>query len=914
MEETIHVPPGTPAGVYQCVVEFAINGVVFAVEQIIIEVQIPGNVEPPVVHATIESGDSLIVPKLITVPSPLPKSPLLLDAYWSAPGAAATAGVLILGPTVSGGAASLEAAAATLAGQAPTVVDAVTWGGMTAAQFAAYRAIVFGDPTCVGDPSPLAAAEANRGVWGPVVNGNVIIIGTDPVFHQGTGGAVTLINNGMKFAADAVDKTGAYIDLSCYYFSVSPAGEVAPAVPVAPPVLEPFGSFLVHGQIGGCPADAHIVAAHPALAGLTDADLSNWGCSVHEVFPSWPASFLVLAIARDLPPIYTAPDGSVGSPYILARGEALEVISDIKLAPKSDTNPVGTDHTVTATVLEDGAPKSGVTVTFKVVDGPHTGVSGTAVTLGDGTASFTYHGTTPGTDYIVASFVDAAGKTQSSNVATKIWTGPVKAVITYVPVGCAPLVVTFVPGSITTLPGSTVPMEETITVPPGTPPGVVECWVIYYVNGVEFFRQLLVIKIVGVPLQLTTKGQGTLFTEGGQLKTSFWARLSIDGEWGETSDGEITVWFRGQRLDGTVGSVRLVNFERLKGTFDGAKFCGVGKVDHHGGFKFCAEALDTGAPGSGNDQFGISIWRPDGSTWVKDGGQLALGDVKANPSLDPVKNGGFESCDLSRWNVKNSGSGDWTANGGFFDPPGPGGPVAPYNGNCSAVTWQNGPGVHTLWQKVHVPEWMPSAYLSWADRIENWAGVFSEHKQEFRVQIWDTEGGLLEEVFSTDPGDPVVNPWTLRVVDISAYIGRTIIIAFIEEDNLFYFNVHLDNVAITMEPPPLPVGGGDAGAGGGDAGAGGGDAGAGGGDAGGGGGGDAGGGGEAGGGSGSGDQYQTNQPQPTEEEKVEQGTQAVAEAVAEAKAIQQQLAGGGAISLPDEDDDEDTPRKRSRSR
>src|SRR5439155_3440992 len=63
-----------------------------------------------------------------------------------------------------------------------------------------------------------------------------------------------------------------------------------------------------------------IVEQHPALSGLTDTDLSNWSCSTHEGFVQWPAEFKVLAISRDVPSSYTAPDGSSGAPYIVARG------------------------------------------------------------------------------------------------------------------------------------------------------------------------------------------------------------------------------------------------------------------------------------------------------------------------------------------------------------------------------------------------------------------------------------------------------------------------------------------------------------------------------------------------------------------------------------------------------------------
>ncbi|MDP3735489.1 MAG: myxococcus cysteine-rich repeat containing protein [bacterium] len=223
--------------------------------------------------------------------------------------------VLILDSTVSGGALSREAVLAAANGFTVVVDSAAAWGARTMAEFATFRAIILGDATCTG-VGAVAAAEANKAVWGPAIDGNVIINGTDPVFHQGQGGDA-LTEGSIKFAADEPTKTGAYISLSCYYAG---AASGTPA-----PVLDPFGSFTVVGQ-GGCPADSHIVAVHPALAGITDASLSNWGCSTHNGFVTYPADFLVLAISEDIPSTYVAPDGSTGAPYILARGETLSPI------------------------------------------------------------------------------------------------------------------------------------------------------------------------------------------------------------------------------------------------------------------------------------------------------------------------------------------------------------------------------------------------------------------------------------------------------------------------------------------------------------------------------------------------------------------------------------------------------------
>lgn len=219
--------------------------------------------------------------------------------------------VLILGSTVSGGASSREATAAVALGFSVEVVSNGTWAEMTADEFGSYRAIVLGDATCGGSTSTFTA---NEETWGPEVDGNVVLIGTDPIFHQSQGGG-TLTDKGIAFAVDQAGKTGLYATLSCYYHATAPSTPV-PAFDS----LSGAGDFTVTGV--GCYNDAHIVAAHPALAGLTDEDLSDWSCSVHEAFDSWPSDFQVLAIAEGVGN-YRAADGSTGTPYILARGEGL---------------------------------------------------------------------------------------------------------------------------------------------------------------------------------------------------------------------------------------------------------------------------------------------------------------------------------------------------------------------------------------------------------------------------------------------------------------------------------------------------------------------------------------------------------------------------------------------------------------
>ena len=132
-------------------------------------------------------------------------------------GFAATDRVLILSTTISGGLSSTEANEAAAKGLAVDIVDPTAWSAMTAAQFSAYRAIILGDPTCSGAYSA-AAATATATTWEPLLNGNVIIVGTDPVYHQNNhSGAEKLTRDAVDFAVAQPGKTGAYISLSCYY-------------------------------------------------------------------------------------------------------------------------------------------------------------------------------------------------------------------------------------------------------------------------------------------------------------------------------------------------------------------------------------------------------------------------------------------------------------------------------------------------------------------------------------------------------------------------------------------------------------------------------------------------------------------------------------------------------------------------
>jgi hypothetical protein len=161
-------------------------------------------------------------------------------------------------------------------------------------------------------------------------------------------------------------------------------------------------------------------------------------------------------------------------------------------------------------------------------------------------------------------------------------------------------------------------------------------------------------------------------------------------------------------------------------------------------------------------------------------------------------NGGFETGDFSAWNQVNSRfSGGIAIDDGAFFPPGPGGAVVPFDGSFAAVTYQNGPGEHTLYTDVTLAADVSEAKLTWADNLQNHAGTFQDPIQEWRVEIWDlSDNSSQGELFSTEPGDVPIQDWTEREADLTPWLGETIRIAFTQQDGLYYFNARLDAVQV----------------------------------------------------------------------------------------------------------------------
>lgn len=223
-----------------------------------------------------------------------------------AEGAAAAGRVAVLDVS-SPTSGSQEQTLATQSGFTADVLSSSQWLAKSAADFKTYEALILPERSCTSAYSTL---WQSREAWVPAITGNQLLIGTDPSDHAAQGGEA-LERNGIAFAA-ADTGTGLYMAFEC-------ESALANMTSLLDAVNRADGSFEV--EQAGCYNRIHRVADHPAFANTTDSSLSNWSCSVHDIFTRFPdTNYRVLAIAEGLG-TFTAPDGSIGQPYILASGD-----------------------------------------------------------------------------------------------------------------------------------------------------------------------------------------------------------------------------------------------------------------------------------------------------------------------------------------------------------------------------------------------------------------------------------------------------------------------------------------------------------------------------------------------------------------------------------------------------------------
>ena len=207
---------------------------------------------------------------------------------------------------------------------------------------------------------------------------------------------------------------------------------------------------------------------------------------------------------------------------------------------------------------------------------------------------------------------------------------------------------------------------------------------------------------------------------------------------------------------------------------------------------------------------------------------VVLGLAAAPPvhALPVISNGGFEAGLVSWTKLDQLGSdGTFLSQSGSVSPVN-GDPVPPPPGGArAAMTDAQGPGSHILYQDfVATPD---AAALSFALFIGNRADRFATPdlldfstpalNQQARVDILKTTADpfsvaasdVLLNLYQTKPGDPLISGYNIIATDITALLaahpGEALRLRFAETDNLFAFQLGVDNVRIGAIPEPASM-------------------------------------------------------------------------------------------------------------
>ncbi len=205
-------------------------------------------------------------------------------------------------------------------------------------------------------------------------------------------------------------------------------------------------------------------------------------------------------------------------------------------------------------------------------------------------------------------------------------------------------------------------------------------------------------------------------------------------------------------------------------------------------------------------------------------GLLAL--LAPGASAATVVNGNFEAGNLSGWvSVEPPESdGNWFAYSGTAAPisknemeASPRTVIAPPQGKFGAISDEDGPGTHILYQDVALepgmthslsllvyyqseePITVPSPDSLSADSAEN---------QQYRIDVMRptapidsvNPADLLTTVYRTLPGAPLTVTPTPVSVDLTPFAGQTVRLRLAEVDNLFFFNAGADAISISSVP------------------------------------------------------------------------------------------------------------------
>ena len=205
---------------------------------------------------------------------------------------------------------------------------------------------------------------------------------------------------------------------------------------------------------------------------------------------------------------------------------------------------------------------------------------------------------------------------------------------------------------------------------------------------------------------------------------------------------------------------------------------------------------------------------------------LTVGGVTYAAATPLIVNGGFESGFAGWTRVNAPGSeGTFAIQTGATSPVSGASVPSPPQGLFAAMSDAQGPGAHVLYQDFIVPLLLSSAVLEFDLFIGNRAEAFYTPatptlafgtptlNQQARVDI--LRGGtdpfsvssadVLLNLYQTQPGNPLVSGYTTINRDLTALLlanlGQTLRLRFAETDNVFTFQLGVDNVNLEATIP-----------------------------------------------------------------------------------------------------------------
>ncbi|MEL6810586.1 MAG: LamG-like jellyroll fold domain-containing protein [Bacteroidota bacterium] len=173
-----------------------------------------------------------------------------------------------------------------------------------------------------------------------------------------------------------------------------------------------------------------------------------------------------------------------------------------------------------------------------------------------------------------------------------------------------------------------------------------------------------------------------------------------------------------------------------------------------------------------------------------------------NVGIEYIQNGGFESGDFQNWDTFTQLS-FLIVDDGTTNPPGAMPALTPIAGSYDALRYvTSGPNNTTLSQSVEIPVGVQTATLSWLDEISAFNDFAADNY--FRAELYDSNDNLVQEVYSTQPGDEKnqFNPPNTRLYDVTSilqnYEGQELVLRF-SMTSTHWLSVSLDEVSLVIQ-------------------------------------------------------------------------------------------------------------------